>query len=331
MQPRLGGLSACCCCCCRLFSSSSFIDATNLAVRRLPSSSRYTLIAAGPPAIARSTSSKLFISSRVGLRPSSRIHFMPFGTQLRRFSSAFLSRSSRHALDSSRLSFFCAFHVSVLSRSSTSAAESLVLDLSCCLATLAFPAAAQAARFASRAAACSWVQVPPHLLEPYHGSLVLETEEEEREEEECKPAPEPEVPLAVLVVGFEAGFLTGAFLGVAFFFGAALPFFAAAAAVVFFFFAAASAVAFLVTPAAFVRGPGAVVAGGGAGAALSWSYGGRETLGTVELGLDETAGVSVSTRCATLRKTRLFFFLIERRIEEDRIRKEGKGMVGKGR
>ena len=175
--------------------------------------------------------------------------------------------------------------------------------------------------------------MPPHLLEPYHGSLVLETEDEEREEEEeWKPAPEPEVPLAVLVVGFEAVVLTGAFLGIAFFFGAALPFFAAATAVVFFFFAAASAAAFLVTPAAFVHGPGAVVAGGGgAGAALSWSYGGRETLGTVELGLDETAGVSVSTRCATLRKTRLFFFLIERRIEEDRIRKEGKGMVGKGR
>lgn len=191
---------------------------------------------------------------------------------------------------------------------------------------MAFPAAAQAARFASRAAACSWVQVPPHLLEPYHGSLVLETEDEEREEEEeWKPAPEPEVPLAVLVVGFEAVFLTGAFLGVAFFFGAALPFFAAAAAVVFFFFAAASAVAFLVTPAAFVRGPGAVVAGGGAGAALSWSYGGRETLGTVELGLDETAGVSISTRCTTLRKTRLFFFPSNEGLKKTGLEKKGRG------
>ena len=65
------------------------------------------------------------------------------------------------------------------------------------------------------------------------------------------------MPLAVLVAGFfGAAFLTGPFLTGAFLLAA------------FFFFAAAVAVAFLVTPAALVRGPGAAFVFAGAGGAV---------------------------------------------------------------
>jgi hypothetical protein len=94
---------------------------------------------------------------------------------------------------------------------------------------------------------------------PVGALMLVDESREERPEEELEPAPEPEVPLAVLVAGFfGAAFLTGPFLTGAFL-------------LVFFFFAAAVAVAFLVTPAALVRGPGAAfVSAGGAAGVLAW-------------------------------------------------------------
>ena len=79
-------------------------------------------------------------------------------------------------------------------------------------------------------------------------------EEVREEREELEPEPEPEVPLAIVFGGavplLDLAVVVADFLGSAFL--AAGFFFVAAAFVVFFFVAGAF---FLVTPAAFVRGP----------------------------------------------------------------------------
>ena len=79
-------------------------------------------------------------------------------------------------------------------------------------------------------------------------------EEVREEREELEPEPEPEVPLALVFGGavplLDLAVVVADFLGSAFL--AAGFFFVAAAFVVFFFVAGAF---FLVTPAAFVRGP----------------------------------------------------------------------------
>lgn len=92
--------------------------------------------------------------------------------------------------------------------------------------------------------------------------LVEEAREEREEEEELEPEPEPEVPLAIVFGGavtlvdlavVVAASLCTAFLVAAAFLVAGFFFVAAAFVVVFFFFVAGAL--FLVTPAAFVRGP----------------------------------------------------------------------------
>jgi hypothetical protein len=91
---------------------------------------------------------------------------------------------------------------------------------------------------------------------------------EEREEES---EPEPEVSLAAFVA---VPLVDLAALAAAFFLGAAVFLVTAAAflvagTLVFFNLVAATAF-FLVTPAVFVRGPGAFSAAGGAGGGLDW-------------------------------------------------------------
>ena len=85
-------------------------------------------------------------------------------------------------------------------------------------------------------------------------ALWLVEEVREEREEELEPEPEPEVPLAIVFGGavplLDLAVVVADFLGSAFL--AAGFFFVAAAFVVFFFVAGAF---FLVTPAAFVRGP----------------------------------------------------------------------------